>query len=132
MNVLLCRRKARAAELGRPVGVWIERVDGTELGSRHAARLYMAEVAAEFHRGHAGFTRVDGVPTRVPTSGTLQSAEPTMTWSSRTIMSRRASSSRSSSTTRVTTTRACALAAGTSRSRFRWECRLGAEARAWD
>jgi prepilin-type N-terminal cleavage/methylation domain-containing protein len=40
--------QARAAELGRPVGVWIERVDGTELGSRQAVRLYMAEVPPSF------------------------------------------------------------------------------------
>ncbi len=38
----------RAAELGRPVGVWIERLDGTELGARHAVRLYMAEVPPSF------------------------------------------------------------------------------------
>ncbi len=35
--------------------VWIERVDATELGSRHATRLYLAEVAASFTGASLGF-----------------------------------------------------------------------------
>jgi prepilin-type N-terminal cleavage/methylation domain-containing protein len=49
VNVFLAGAQARAAELGRPVGVWIERIDDSELGSRHASRLYMAEVAPSFN-----------------------------------------------------------------------------------
>lgn len=49
VNVFLAGAQARAAELGRPVGVWIERIDDTELGSRHASRLYLAEVAPSFN-----------------------------------------------------------------------------------
>ncbi|MHB0957648.1 MAG: pilus assembly FimT family protein [Pirellulaceae bacterium] len=48
VNVFCEGAKSRAAGLGRPVGVWIERFDATELGSRHATRLYMAEVAPSF------------------------------------------------------------------------------------
>jgi type II secretory pathway pseudopilin PulG len=49
VNIFFAGAKARAAEQGRPVGVWIERFDPTtELGTRHATRLYMAEVAASF------------------------------------------------------------------------------------
>jgi len=40
--------QARAAETGRPVGVWIERVGDTDMGSRSAVRLYMAETAPNF------------------------------------------------------------------------------------
>ncbi len=49
VNVFLAGAQARAAELGRPVGVWIERIDDSERGSRHAARLYLAEVAPGFN-----------------------------------------------------------------------------------
>ena len=49
INAFFAGVQARAAELGRPVGVWIERVDGTsELGTRHAQRLYLAEVAPSY------------------------------------------------------------------------------------
>lgn len=55
----------RAAELGRPVGVWIERLDGTELGARHAVRLYMAEVPPSFSG-----TQLDSL-VRLAVSGTV-------------------------------------------------------------
>jgi prepilin-type N-terminal cleavage/methylation domain-containing protein len=48
VNAFFAGAQARAAGLGRPVGVWIERIDATEFGSRHASRLYMAEVAPSF------------------------------------------------------------------------------------
>ena len=66
--------QARAADLGRPVGVWIERIDNTELGSRHAARLYMAEVPPGFHRDPVEFARVrcSGRHSHHSPRGTLQ------------------------------------------------------------
>jgi prepilin-type N-terminal cleavage/methylation domain-containing protein len=48
VNAFFSSAQSRAAELGRPVAVWIERVDASELGSRHATRLYLADVAPSF------------------------------------------------------------------------------------
>ena len=48
VNAFFAGAKARAAETGRPVGVWIERLDGTAMGARTARRLYIAEVAPSF------------------------------------------------------------------------------------
>jgi hypothetical protein len=48
VNAFFSSAQARAAELGRPVAVWIERVDTTPIGSRHARRLFLAEVAPSF------------------------------------------------------------------------------------
>lgn len=47
VNVFLAGAQARAAELGRPVGVWIERTEDPLF----ASRLYMAEVAPSFTGG---------------------------------------------------------------------------------
>ncbi len=69
INAFFAGAKARAAELDRPVGVWLERLDGTELGSRQAVRLYMAEVAPSFTGGTLGST-VSVVATG-PTTGQL-------------------------------------------------------------
>lgn len=48
VNAFFSSAQSRAAELGRPVAVWIERVDDSELGSRNATRLFLAEVPPSF------------------------------------------------------------------------------------
>ncbi len=48
VNALFSSAQSRAAELGRPVAVWIERVDASELGSRQATQLFLAEVPPSF------------------------------------------------------------------------------------
>ncbi|MHB8973619.1 MAG: pilus assembly FimT family protein [Pirellulaceae bacterium] len=48
VNAFFAGAKARAAETGRPVGVWIERLDGPSPGTKMARRLYVAEVAPSF------------------------------------------------------------------------------------
>ncbi len=40
--------QARAAETGRPVGVWMERRDDSAIGRIHAVQLFMAEVPPKF------------------------------------------------------------------------------------
>ncbi len=51
VNTFIAGARARAQAVGRPVGVWIERLDGTTMGSRSATMLYMAEVAPPFMGG---------------------------------------------------------------------------------
>lgn len=47
VNIFLSGAQARAAEIGRPVGVWID-VQGSAAGDKFAQRLSMAEVAPSF------------------------------------------------------------------------------------
>ncbi len=54
----------RALEIGRPVGVWIERLNSTELGSRSAVRLYIADTPPAFTGTVLG-ARVSVLPTGV-------------------------------------------------------------------
>ncbi|MFW6171920.1 MAG: pilus assembly FimT family protein [Planctomycetota bacterium] len=69
VNIFFAGAKARAAESGRPVGVWME-VQADPDGPRYAARLHMAEVAPHFTGAVLG-ERCTVEPTEEPGAGRL-------------------------------------------------------------
>lgn len=75
INAFFAGAQARAADVGRPVGVWIERFDNNELGARHSTRLYMAEVGPAFTGTTLGARVRVGVSSVNPPRGTLQFSE---------------------------------------------------------
>ena len=48
INAFFAGAKARAAENGRPFGVWIQRADGTAFGSQRSVQLFYADVGPNF------------------------------------------------------------------------------------
>jgi type II secretion system protein H len=71
INAFFTGAQTRAAEAGRPVGVWIERFDDGEIGSRVGARLYMAEVAPAYTGTTLGAVVRVTVESLVPPRGRL-------------------------------------------------------------
>jgi type II secretory pathway pseudopilin PulG len=48
INAIIAGARARAAQSGRPAGIWLERLDASPLGSRSCIQIFQAEVAPSF------------------------------------------------------------------------------------
>ncbi len=48
VNALIAGARARAAQSGRPAGIWFERIDDSPIGARSSYQIFQAEVAPSF------------------------------------------------------------------------------------